>query len=168
MQIHESATIQTDSPTDSLHPEPETVLPRQPKPDPAAGVRYLRDIQSMSAYLPRSTWLWKWVHRDLTSLAPADIDRLLALLDFLEHRGDGDGCLPVESLARRYSGTPLGVRAEEVGRILRERRDRARNQALLLRASSVDSSPDTLLRAGHATGTAQEVLLRAANMEDAP
>jgi hypothetical protein len=104
--------------------------------------------------------------QDCCHLLGRNNDRLaLALLDLLEHRGDGSAYRSVATLARRSKSERVRARATAVLPILEERREAAKNVVLLLRASSAGASPDTLLRAGQATEIRPEELLRASDGE---
>jgi hypothetical protein len=90
----------------------------------------------------------------------------LALLHLLEQCGDADACQPVAALARTSRNARVKARALEVLAILEERRKQARNEAHLLRASSPDVSPDTLLRPGSASQAPPAELLRPTDKRD--
>jgi hypothetical protein len=90
----------------------------------------------------------------------------LAILDLLEHRGGGQAWRPVEALAARGRHERVRLRAAEVLQVLKTRGEEAQNNSLLLRASSAGASPETLLRAGHATTDAPAELLRAGERQE--
>jgi hypothetical protein len=90
---------------------------------------------------------------------------VLALLDMLEVRGNGDTAWAVKSLIRRTGSDTVRARAKAVLPVLQARRQQTQHADTLLRASSQEAPADTLLRAGVDSATPAEELLRASDTE---